>query len=79
MKLYTATATSDWGFIYQDEQIKATSFHTAFGRAAYRAEHKVRRRPKEMSIKLRLVGTIKKDNTDYLGLPADESTPEEPC
>ena len=78
MKLYIASATSDWGFIYQDEKIKATSFHTAFGRAAYRAEHKVRRRPKEMSIKLRLVGTIKKDNADYLGLPAEDTDPEKP-
>jgi hypothetical protein len=27
------------------------------------------------------VGTIHKvkDNADYLGLPADENTPEEPC
>jgi hypothetical protein len=79
MKLYLANATSDWGHIYTTQQIKASSFKVAFSRAGYLAQTRCRRRPKHLTISIKLIGTIKKDSADYLGLPADENTPEEPC
>lgn len=60
MKQYNATASCDWGNIYENEQIKAGKFSTAFNRAGYMAQTRARRRPKQITITLRLVGTIKK-------------------
>jgi len=58
MKLYNASASSDWGVIYQNEQVKASSFKVAFGRAGHLAQLRCRRRPKELSIRLRYVGKV---------------------
>lgn len=60
MKLYSATATSDWGMIYQDERIEAGKWSTAFNRAGYKAQIRSRKRPKRMSISLVLIGTKQK-------------------
>jgi hypothetical protein len=46
-------------------------------RAGHLAQTRVRRRPKEITIRLRLIGAIKKDNADNLGLPAEDTDPEE--
>lgn len=64
MKIYTALASSDWGFIYQGQQIKASNWRTAFGRAASLAKQNFRKRPKQVSITIRLVGNEKRNNTD---------------
>jgi hypothetical protein len=58
MKLFVANATCDWGIIYNDVQIKASSFGVAFRRAGGMAYKKARRRPKEISIKVRYVGSV---------------------
>lgn len=55
MRTYIARATSDWGFIYVDERIEASSFRTAFGRAAKKAKDECRKRPKQITITLRSV------------------------
>jgi hypothetical protein len=60
MKVYTATAISDWGAIYYDRSIKAGSFKTAFTRAASAAQQECRKRPKEISIKIRFVASLKR-------------------
>jgi hypothetical protein len=57
MKLYIASASCDWGFIYRDRSIKASSFATAFQRAGKLAQKEARKRPKEIAVKVRLVGT----------------------
>jgi len=74
MKLYLATANCDWGVIYTNEEIKASQWQTAFNRAGYLAKVRARRKPKEIGIRIRFVSTIKK----FGGLPADETTPEQP-
>lgn len=79
MKLYTASASCDWGHIFSGEQVKASSFKTAIGRAGHMAQMRARKRPKQISVTVRLVGTIKKNSSDHLGLPADKDTPEDPC
>lgn len=61
MKQYVATAGSDWGYIYSNEVIKAGKWSTAFNRAGHLAQVRARRRPKQINISLRLVGTIKKE------------------
>lgn len=61
MKLYIANANSDWGSIYQNEQVKGSNWNVAFNRAGWLAQHRARRRPKQISISLRLVGAIKKE------------------
>lgn len=75
MKIYSATATSDWGYIFADERIKASSFATAIARAARLAKQRGKKRPKQITIKCIFVGN---DDASYLGLPADEDTPERP-
>ena len=57
MNIYIATATCDWGHIFQDRNIKASSFGTAFQRAGKLAQKEARRRPKEIAVKVRLVGS----------------------
>jgi hypothetical protein len=57
MNVYIASATCDWGHIFQDRSIKASSFGTAFQRAGKLAQKEARRRPKEISVKVRLVGS----------------------
>lgn len=56
MKIYTASATCDWGTIFTDERIKASGWRPAFARAAQLAKERARKRPREISIKLRLIG-----------------------
>ena len=57
MNIYIASATCDWGHIFQDRNIKASSFGTAFQRAGRLAQKEARRRPKEISVKVRLIGS----------------------
>jgi hypothetical protein len=57
MNHYIASATCDWGHIFSDRNIKASSFGTAFQRAGKLAQKEARRRPKEISVKVRLVGS----------------------
>jgi hypothetical protein len=57
MNLYTVAATCDWGHILSDRNIKASSFGTAFQRAGKLAQKEARRRPKEVSVNVRLVGS----------------------
>jgi hypothetical protein len=77
MKKYLANASSDWGHIFTMQEVKASSFKVAFSRAGHLAQTRCRRRPKQITISIRLVGTIKKNNADYLGLPAEDTDPEE--
>ena len=56
MKIFLASAGSDWGGIFMDERIKASSFPTAFNRAAKLAKIRGRKRPKQMTITLRNLG-----------------------
>ena len=61
MKHFLASAYNDWGTVYADEVIKASSFRTAMGRAAQLAKEKSRKNHvKELSIKLKHIGTEKK-------------------
>jgi len=70
MKKYLANATSDWGHIFTGEQVKASSFAVAFRRAGGFAQRKCRRRPKQITISIRLVGTIgKSEDGDTLEKP----------
>jgi hypothetical protein len=80
MKKYLANASSDWGHIFTCEEVKASSFGVAFRRAGHLAQTRCRRRPKQITISIRLVGTIQKAKEDvsYLGLPEDQDTPEKP-
>lgn len=55
MRTFIARATSDWGFIYDDRRVEASSFHTAFARAAKMAKQESRKRPKQLTITLRAV------------------------
>lgn len=55
MKVFLATANCDWGHIYTNERIEASSWHTAFNRAGKLAKKSARRRPKTISISLRAV------------------------
>jgi hypothetical protein len=75
MKLYTASASCDWGTIYSNEQVKGTKWNVAFNRAAYLAQQRARRRPRQISITLRLVGTVKKEKAVSIdpanGFPSD--------
>jgi hypothetical protein len=60
MNLYLANASCDWGHIFSDRSIKASSFATAFQRAGKIAHKEARRRPKEIALRVRLVGSEKR-------------------
>lgn len=53
MKTYLARAWCDWGNIYENERIQASSFQVAFRRAAILAKTRARRRPREISINVK--------------------------
>jgi len=61
MKLYLAKASCDWGYIYDKEKVKASSWRVAFARAGGLAKKQARRQPRQISISIRLVGEIKKE------------------
>lgn len=69
MKQYIATAWNDWGEILRDEKVKAGSFKVACGKAAYLAQYRakqrghLRRRMKHLTVKVVLVGEIKKETS----------------
>lgn len=71
MKHYIASATCDWGEIYRDEQVKASSFAVAFSRAGRIAQSRARRRPKMISIRLTYVTSDAR-----LAARAQETAPE---
>ena len=63
MKLYSASATSDYGTVFYDWQVKAGSWKTAFHRAGMHAQALLsarRKRAKRVAVSLVLVGQIKK-------------------
>lgn len=60
MKEYLASATCDWGNIYSNEPVRASNWSTAFRRAAHLAQQRARRRPRQVSVSLRLVGKVTK-------------------
>jgi len=77
MKKYLANATSDWGHIFTGEEVRASSFKVAFSRAGHLAQSRCRRRPKQITISIRLVGTIRKaDDLSSLGFPDAQETLE---
>lgn len=77
MKIYTATASCDWGGIFTEQRIEASSFGTAFARAGKLAAKMARKRPRRISIGLVLIGTKKAyDPGQYM--PADAESDEPP-
>lgn len=60
MNLYLANANSDWGNVFREEQIKASSWGVAFRRAGGLAAKRVRRRPRHLSVSLQFVGSESK-------------------
>lgn len=84
MKVYSANSWNDWGQVLSEERIKASSFHTAFNRAAYVTEQRSRKRgSKKMQIKLVYLGTVsrpwgaaKKEGDELI--PDDRYLPAEP-
>lgn len=59
MNHYTARATCDWGGIFENRSVKASSFGTAFARAGKMAYKEARRRPKMLSVTLSFVDSEK--------------------
>ena len=59
-KMYTATASCDWGGIYYNRPIEAGSWHGAFAKAGKLARAEARRRPKQITLSLSYVGTKEK-------------------
>lgn len=58
MNLYIATASSDWGGIFYDKQIHASSLTAAAARAARFAKELGRKRPKQIVLKVTYAGTV---------------------
>ena len=56
MKVYSANASCDWGHIFEKRQVKASSFGTAFSRAGKMAHKEARKRPKQITITVSLLG-----------------------
>lgn len=74
MKIYTATASCDWGHIFTDERIEATTFGTAFARAGKLAAKRARRRPRRIHIGLVLIGTKPKREVGFTQFMPDDGT-----
>lgn len=58
MKLFIARASSDWGGIFYDEQIKASDIKVAAAKAATLARQRSRKFPKELSIHVKFVSQV---------------------
>ena len=78
MKRYIVQCNTDWGYAYSNKEVSASNWGSAFAKAGRIAKYHFRKRPKEVAIRIRLVGTIKKDSADHLGLPADTDTEDTP-
>lgn len=79
MKLFLANSWIDSRPILSQERIKASNLYTAIAKAARETKAKHFRpggRKQKLSIHIEFVSEIK-STSDYLGLPADERTPEE--
>lgn len=50
--VWVATATSDWGAIFYDRKIEASTFGAAIAKAGRAAHAECRRRPRQISVRV---------------------------